>query len=148
MARDADIRIGTEDRERAVALLSDHFAAGRIDVGEYEQRCAVATAARTRGEVVAVFEDLPKPHPAFTENSPGDDSADTPEDLDGSDQVVPAPRREVLQRAVKRRTNNLIIGGFVLVSLGGIVAVTAITGSWWALAPALLVALVLVAVVS
>ncbi|MFC5290211.1 DUF1707 domain-containing protein [Actinokineospora guangxiensis] len=148
MARDADIRIGTEDRERAVALLSDHFAAGRIDVGEYEQRCAVATAARTRGDIVAVFDDLPKPHPAFTDDDPGDASPDTPEDPDESDQIVPAPRREVLQRAVKRRTNNLIIGGFVLASLGAIVTVTAITGSWWALAPALLVALVLVAVIS
>ena len=144
MGRDADIRIGTEDRERAVALLSDHFAAGRIDVGEYEQRCAAATAARTRGEVAAIFDDLPKPHPVFTEaESPG-----SPDEPDESDQVVPAPRREVLQRAVKRRTNNLIIGGFLVAALGAIVTVTAVTGSWWALAPALLIALVLVAVVS
>ncbi|GAA4430607.1 DUF1707 domain-containing protein [Actinokineospora soli] len=136
MGRDADIRVGTADRERAVALLSDHFTAGRIDVGEYEQRCAAATAARTRGEVLAVFEDLPEPHPEFDQPPP--EEAALPE---------PAPSR-VLQRASRRRANNLLIGGFVVGAVGLIVTVTAMTNAWWALAPALLIAAVLVAVVS
>ena len=137
MGREADIRVGTADRERAVALLSDHFTAGRIDVGEYEQRCAAATAARTRGDLHAVFDDLPEPHPEF---DPQDDEPAPPPDV--------APRREVLQRPSRRRANNLIIGGFMLGALALIVTVTAMTGSWWALAPALLVAAVLVMVVS
>lgn len=141
MGREADLRIGTADRERAVALLSDHFAAGRIDVGEYEQRCAAATGARTRGDLQQVFDDLPRPHPAFDppEDEPDEQAAAPPE---------PAPRREVLQRPTRRRTNNILIGGFVVGSLGLIVTVTAVTGSWWALAPALVVALILVMVVS
>ncbi|UVS81601.1 DUF1707 domain-containing protein [Actinokineospora sp. UTMC 2448] len=130
MGRDADIRVGTTDRERAVAALSDHLAEGRIDIGEYETRCAAATAARTRGDLRAVFADLPAPHPRF------DPPAPSPEP------VRPAPP------PVRRRNTSLVIGGFLVAGIGLIVAVAAVTNSWWALAPALVVAAVLVMVVS
>lgn len=41
--------------------LSDHFAAGRLSVAEFDERSAVVAAAVTRGDLVKVFEDLPEP---------------------------------------------------------------------------------------
>src|SRR5438094_2259174 len=38
---------------------------GRLDINEYGERSARASAATTRGEVLALFDDLPAPHPVF-----------------------------------------------------------------------------------
>ncbi|MBF6172465.1 DUF1707 domain-containing protein [Nocardia blacklockiae] len=56
-----DIRIGTAEREQAMARLSDHFAAGRLSVAEFDERSAVVAAAVTRGDLAPVFADLPQP---------------------------------------------------------------------------------------
>lgn len=64
-----DLRIGTPERERALALLGEHLGAGRIDVDEYEQRCSGVTAARLESELAALFSDLPQPRPERTEKS-------------------------------------------------------------------------------
>ncbi len=53
------LRIGTADRERAQAILGDHYAAGRLDKDEYDQRLDQIWAARTRAELAPVFRDLP-----------------------------------------------------------------------------------------
>lgn len=58
-----DLRVGTPERERALALLGEHLGAGRIDVAEYEQRCSGVTAAQFESEVAALFTDLPQPRP-------------------------------------------------------------------------------------
>ena len=58
-----DLRVGTPERERALALLGEHLGSGRIDVDEYEQRCSGVTAARFESEVAALFTDLPQPRP-------------------------------------------------------------------------------------
>jgi len=60
------VRIGNQQREEAISALNDHFAAGRLEIGEYEQRVGYATAAQTAGELSALFQDLPQPHPQFT----------------------------------------------------------------------------------
>jgi hypothetical protein len=65
-----DIRIGDADREDALRALGEHFSAGRLDVDEYGERTAKATTARTRRELVAVFADLPGPHPRFERPAP------------------------------------------------------------------------------
>jgi uncharacterized protein DUF1707 len=63
---DADgLRIGTGERDAAVGMLGEHLGAGRIEVGEYEERATAALAARTRGDLRPLFADLPPPHPAF-----------------------------------------------------------------------------------
>lgn len=59
MADSPDIRIGTAERETAMRQLSDHFAAGRLSVAEFDERSAVVAAAVTRGDLVRVFADLP-----------------------------------------------------------------------------------------
>ncbi|MFE9582350.1 DUF1707 domain-containing protein [Nocardia sp. NPDC006044] len=56
-----DIRIGTAEREAAMQRLSDHFAAGRLSVAEFDERSAVVAAAVTRGDITPVFADLPDP---------------------------------------------------------------------------------------
>lgn len=59
------LRIGTQEREDVIRILGDHFAAGRLPIEEYEQRVTVAIEAQTRGEVRALFHDLPAPYPPF-----------------------------------------------------------------------------------
>lgn len=54
-----EIRIGTTEREQALNLLSEHFAAGRLTVSEFDERSLVVTNATTRGELEHVFADLP-----------------------------------------------------------------------------------------
>ncbi|MFB9428801.1 DUF1707 SHOCT-like domain-containing protein [Streptoalloteichus tenebrarius] len=61
--RTPDIRIGDAERERAVSALSEHLTAGRLEIAEYDERCARAMAARYRGELAALFADLPEPRP-------------------------------------------------------------------------------------
>ncbi|MBC2643493.1 MULTISPECIES: DUF1707 domain-containing protein [unclassified Rhodococcus (in: high G+C Gram-positive bacteria)] len=61
-----EIRIGTAEREQALNLLSEHFAAGRLTVVEFDERSLAVTNATTRGELERVFTDLP----ATTADSP------------------------------------------------------------------------------
>ncbi|MBO0853785.1 MAG: DUF1707 domain-containing protein [Nocardia sp.] len=59
MADSPDVRIGTAEREQALARLSDHFAEGRLSVGEFDERSATIAAAVTRADLAPVFVDLP-----------------------------------------------------------------------------------------
>ncbi|MEU7816437.1 DUF1707 domain-containing protein [Pseudonocardia sp. NPDC049154] len=58
------IRIGDDERGRGAARLAAEVGAGRLDLAEYERRVDRVYAARTRGELDAVFADLPAPHQA------------------------------------------------------------------------------------
>jgi hypothetical protein len=125
--RDGNVRIGTSEREVAVRALAEHLAEGRLDIGEYDNRCGLAAAARTRGELAAIFADLPAPGP-FAEPAPP---------------PAPAPDPPPLVRTERKSNTGLIIGAFVTVSLGAVITVTAIMGAWWALIPAILIIAVL-----
>lgn len=59
-----EVRIGSSERERAQSALNEHFSAGRLDMGEFEERSSLAAAARTFGELSVVFIDLPGGLPA------------------------------------------------------------------------------------
>ncbi|MFD1148540.1 DUF1707 domain-containing protein [Saccharothrix hoggarensis] len=65
MSEPHQVRIGDQQREEAINALNDHFAAGRLEIGEYEQRVGYASAAQTAHELSALFRDLPPPHPVF-----------------------------------------------------------------------------------
>ncbi len=72
----AAIRVGTADRERAVALLHDAVGAGYLDLQEFEERSTRAYAARTRGELRPVLDDLPTADRLFPATAhPGGPSA-------------------------------------------------------------------------
>jgi hypothetical protein len=53
------IRIGDEERDAAVASLSDHFAAGRLNRDELDERIDNAMQARFDADLVPLFADLP-----------------------------------------------------------------------------------------
>jgi hypothetical protein len=55
------VRIGNREREAAVRELGEHFAEGRLDPEEYEERATAAHAARTAADLAPLFADLPRP---------------------------------------------------------------------------------------
>jgi len=59
----SELRIGDAERESASNALGEHLSAGRLDVDEYGERTARVVAARTWGELLALFTDLPEPKP-------------------------------------------------------------------------------------
>ena len=65
-----DIRIGDAEREHALELLGTHLGEGRLSVDEYGDRSARVATAKTRGDLYALFGDLPAPRPRFTAVEP------------------------------------------------------------------------------
>lgn len=59
MASPLEGRITARDRDGALEELSHHFSEGRLDVSEFDERCAAASAAVTRSQLAALFADLP-----------------------------------------------------------------------------------------
>lgn len=57
------IRIGSTEREQAVRALGDHFAQGRLEPDEFEERTTAAYTARTVSDLDRLFVDLPRPAP-------------------------------------------------------------------------------------
>ncbi|WP_280454348.1 DUF1707 SHOCT-like domain-containing protein, partial [Nocardia brasiliensis] len=57
-----EIRIGTAEREDAMRRLSDHFAAGRLSVAEFDERSAIVAAPRNPGAHTQVFTQKAEPH--------------------------------------------------------------------------------------
>ena len=59
--RHGPVRIGDAERDQAVAVLSDHFVAGRLTQDEFEERSEHATRARYADDLTLLFDDLPDP---------------------------------------------------------------------------------------
>jgi DNA-binding PadR family transcriptional regulator len=53
------VRASDADRERAVASLRDHFAAGRLTRAELDERLTAALSARMAGDLRRLMADLP-----------------------------------------------------------------------------------------
>jgi hypothetical protein len=68
---DDRFRVSEADRDRATALLRDHFAAGRLTAHELDERLATALGSKTFGDLRRVLADLPGIAPAFADASPG-----------------------------------------------------------------------------
>jgi fatty acid desaturase len=58
-----DLLASDAERERVAEALREHAAAGRLDAEELEQRLELAFAARTRGDLAPLMQDLPAPQP-------------------------------------------------------------------------------------
>ncbi|MGJ6981030.1 DUF1707 SHOCT-like domain-containing protein [Aestuariimicrobium soli] len=56
---DLNTRIGHDQRDEAVRRLQDHLAEGRLEMAEFEERMGRALTARTIGELIDIFDDLP-----------------------------------------------------------------------------------------
>jgi hypothetical protein len=63
------LRVGDAERQRAAMALGEHFATGRLDQQEYDERVQAAYAARTRVDLQQLFVDLPEPAP-FRDRAP------------------------------------------------------------------------------
>jgi hypothetical protein len=62
-APDPRLRVSDADRERAMADLAGHYADGRLDHEEYDERLDAIWTARTRADLAVLFSDLPRPEP-------------------------------------------------------------------------------------
>ena len=60
---DDRMRISDADREQVTARLRDHYAAGRLNSEELEERITAALNAKTYGDLRRVMADLPEPSP-------------------------------------------------------------------------------------
>lgn len=56
-----EYRIGNVERQTAVDALGEHFAQGRLEAHEFEERTIAAYGARTAAELDQLFLDLPRP---------------------------------------------------------------------------------------
>jgi DUF1707 SHOCT-like domain len=56
-------RVGTAERDEAIALLGDHWHEGRLDPGEHELRVTRAKVALTQADLDVLFIDLPEAGP-------------------------------------------------------------------------------------
>jgi hypothetical protein len=112
---DDRIRASDADRDRVTARLREHYALGRLDQGELEERINDALSAKTFGDLRQVMIDLPEPAPAPARAAP-----------DYWPMAGPAPHRVSQYRRRGPRLFPLLMIGFVvafLASGGGPAAV-------------------------
>lgn len=57
------VRASDADRDRSAAALSEHYAAGRLTLEEYQERLDQAYAAKTLGDLDDLITDLPATDP-------------------------------------------------------------------------------------
>lgn len=56
-------RLSDAERDTAAQMLREHYEAGRLDAGEFEERLSAALSARIAADFQPLFADLPAPHP-------------------------------------------------------------------------------------
>jgi hypothetical protein len=60
MPSDEHLRVSDADRQAVTDRLSQHFADGRLDQAEFDDRVERAMSAKTRGDLTGLFTDLPE----------------------------------------------------------------------------------------
>jgi hypothetical protein len=60
MPSDEHLRVSDADRQAVTDRLSQHFADGRLDQAEFDDRVERAMSAKTRGDLTGLFADLPE----------------------------------------------------------------------------------------
>jgi hypothetical protein len=127
----ADIRVSNTERDAAVASLAEHLSTGRLDLDEYEERCGRATAARTRGELEALFTDLPAPHPDLSSAAP-------PAMIQKAGQLVSPPTRGNKKDLIETPASKgleVVAGMAFLIGIPGAILLTVFLGQWWVFIP-------------
>ena len=56
-----DLRVSTAERTQVADALSEHYAAGRLDAAELNERLDRAVTAKTRADLSGLLDDLPSP---------------------------------------------------------------------------------------
>jgi Domain of unknown function (DUF1707) len=57
---DQHIRVSDAERGAVAELLGQHYADGRLDQAEFDERVGQTMAAKTRGDLMGLFDDLPE----------------------------------------------------------------------------------------
>jgi hypothetical protein len=60
---DQHIRVSDAERNSVAELLGQHYADGRLDQAEFDDRITRTMAAKTRGDLTGLFDDLPEAGP-------------------------------------------------------------------------------------
>ena len=55
-----ELRVSDEERDQAASEIREHFAQGRLDQSELDERLSLAYAARTQADLDALRHDLPQ----------------------------------------------------------------------------------------
>jgi len=58
---DQQMRVSDAERQMVADRLATHFADGRLDQAEFDERVARAMSAKTRADLNGLFDDLPEP---------------------------------------------------------------------------------------
>ena len=82
---DQHIRVSDADRNAVAEQLGVHYADGRLDQAEFDDRISRTMAAKTRGDLAGLFDDLPD---LGTAGAPGTADTGGP-----GGPAVPYPRR-------------------------------------------------------
>jgi len=111
------LRASDAERENALRALAAHYADGRLDQSEFDERADTALAARTQPELRALFADLPGPSPLAVVARP---EAGTPP-TSGS----PQPARSAMSPRSARR--GVAVPGFPPILLVPVLIALAVT---------------------
>ena len=68
---DQHIRVSDADRNAVAEQLGAHYADGRLDQAEFDERISRTMAAKTRGDLAGLFDDLPEPGPSAAPGAAG-----------------------------------------------------------------------------
>jgi Domain of unknown function (DUF1707) len=73
--QDADqhLRVSDAERQAVADRLAEHYADGRLDQAEFDERVGRAMSAKTRADLNGLFDDLPEmsgPSPAGAQGAP------------------------------------------------------------------------------
>ena len=82
---DQNIRVSDAERNAVAEQLGAHYADGRLDQAEFDERISQTMAAKTRGDLAGLFDDLPDLGPAGAPATAGTGGRGGP--------AVPYPRR-------------------------------------------------------
>lgn len=114
---DENFRLSDNDRLHALQSLGDHYAAGRLDSREFDERTALAAQSRTIGEIRPAFEGLPGGLPFQTDPRgllvPTTLDRNTP---DTGEQQDLEELRDLKRRGRKMETYSGVIFGVTLVA--------------------------------
>jgi hypothetical protein len=71
---DQHLRVSDAERNAVTERLATHYSDGRLDQAEFDERVGRAMAAKTRGDLDGLFDDLPDPESAGASRNarPGD----------------------------------------------------------------------------
>ena len=71
---DQHLRVSDAERSAVAERLATHYSDGRLDQAEFDDRVGRAMAAKTRGDLDGLFDDLPDAEPAGASRNarPGD----------------------------------------------------------------------------